>query len=182
MQTNEGLRRFHTIGKYDRTSYLQYVRRQLECEKVRLRHDIDGAGTVFAVEKKHGRQREVWHGTKLSQASLPPPRPSCLAGPETFGDIEFRPRFSCLLSADLPRTRAPFSLDDIQASRVDLRACNLKRHLDTTGDLKPDTILHPISCCWPMGEGLLVEFIRCTVRPSEMLSGRVIGAKTFFCA
>ena len=89
---------FTQIGKYDRTSHLQLVRRQLECEKVRLRHDIDGGGTVFAVGKKHGRQREVWHGTKLSQASLPPPRPPCLAGPETFGDIELRPGFSCLLS------------------------------------------------------------------------------------
>ena len=40
-----------------------------------------------------------------------------------------------------------------------------------TGDLKPDTILYPVSCCWPMGY-LFMEFIRCTVRPSEMLSER----------
>ena len=36
------------------------------------------------------------------------------------------------------------------------RACNLpffhlKRYLDTTGDLKPDTILYSVSCCWPVG-------------------------------
>ena len=71
VKTNESLRSFPKIGKYDRCSYLQLVRRQQECEKVRLRHDTDGGGTAFAVGKKHGRQREVWHGTKLSQASLP---------------------------------------------------------------------------------------------------------------
>ena len=53
VQTDEGLRRFPNIG------YLQLVRRQLECEKVRPRHDIDGGETVFAVGRKHGRQREV---------------------------------------------------------------------------------------------------------------------------
>ena len=74
VQANEGLRRFSNIGEHDRTSYLQFVRRHLECEKVRLRDDIDGGGTVFAVGKKRGRQREVWRGTKLSQASLPPPQ------------------------------------------------------------------------------------------------------------
>ena len=89
VQTNEGLRRFTQIGKHDRSFYLQLVRRQLECEKVRLKHDIDGGGTVFAVGKKHGRQREVRHGPKLSQASLLPPRPPCLAGPETFGISNF---------------------------------------------------------------------------------------------
>ena len=31
-----------------------------------------------------------------------------------------------------------------------------------------------------MAHGLLVEFTRCTVRPSEMLSERWIDAKTFF--
>ena len=98
VQTSEGLLRFATNGKYDHTYYLQLVRRQLECEKVRLRHDIDGCGTVFAVGKKHGRQRGLWNVTKLSQASLPPPRLPCLAGPGTFGDIELRPGLSCLLS------------------------------------------------------------------------------------
>ena len=92
VQTDEVLQRFPQIGKYDRTSCLQLVRRQMECEEVRLRHDIDGGGTFFAVGKKHGRQREVWHDTKLSQASRPPPRPSCLAGPETFGVVELRHR------------------------------------------------------------------------------------------
>ena len=71
VQTNEGSRRFPQIAKNKRTSFLQLVRRQLECEKVRLRHDIGGGRTVFAVGKKHGRQREVWQGTKLSRASLP---------------------------------------------------------------------------------------------------------------
>ena len=117
VQTNEGLRRFSQIGKYDRTSCLQLVRRPRECEKVRLTHDIDGGGTVFAVGKKHGRQREVWHGPKLTQASLPPPRPPCLAGPETFGDIELRLGFpvSCqnemplaILTSSLSKTPPPF--------------------------------------------------------------------------
>ena len=119
VQTTEGLRRLSMIGKCDDCiSYLLLVRRQLKCEKVRLRHDIDGGGTVFAVRKKHGRQREVWHGTKLTQASQPPPRSPCLAGPETFRDIELRLAFSCLLSKrdatcyvdqlSFPRKLAPF--------------------------------------------------------------------------
>ena len=28
---------------------------------------------------------------------------------------------------------------------------NAERYLDTTGDLKPDTILFPVSCCWSLG-------------------------------
>ena len=160
VQTNEGSQRFPKIVEYNRISYLQLGRRQLECENVRLRHDINGGGTVFAVGKKHGRPREVWHGTKLSRASLPPPRPPHLAGPETFGDIELRQGFlvfpvSCqnemplvMLTGWPSQNICAVSLDDLQSSRVESRACNLplfhlKRHLDSTGDLKPATILYP---------------------------------------
>ena len=183
VQSNAGLRCF-----------LKICADSWNAKKVGLRHDIDGGGTVFAVRKKHGRLREVWHGTKLSQASLPSPRPPCVAGTGNRSGIsifDWGFLVSCQIEMPLDiltgwpsQNTCAVSLDDLQSSRGEFaRACNVhlfhfKRYLDTTGELKPDTTLYP--CELPMAYGLLVEFTRCTIRPSEMLSERGIDAKTFF--
>ena len=88
------------------------------------------------------------------------------AGPETFGDIELRPVFSCLLSkrdatcyfdqlAPPKRLRRfsgrPPIIEGDFTRTGNLPLIHLRRYLDTTGDLKPGTILYLVSCCWPAG-------------------------------
>ena len=119
--------RFSQIGKL--------VRRQLGMRKGQTETRHRWWWNCFLRSGRNtGDNVRVCHGT--SQASLPPPRTPCLAVPETFGDVELRPGSSCLLSK--------------RDATCNLHFFHLKRYLDTTGDLKPDTILYPVSCCWPM--------------------------------
>ena len=52
-------------------------------------HRPRGGGTVFAVGKAGGcRQREVWHGHKVSQAASEPLRPRDLCSPTALTVLE----------------------------------------------------------------------------------------------
>ena len=61
----------------------------LQVRKLLLLKHVRGGGTVFPVLKSDGvHQREVWHGTRLPQASAAPPRPPLFAGPESLLQLE----------------------------------------------------------------------------------------------
>ena len=48
-----------------------------------------GGGCIFAVGKKDSdKQREVWHGSRVSQASADPPSPPDLASPSALLALE----------------------------------------------------------------------------------------------
>ena len=55
-----------------------------------LRNDVTslGGGTVFPVAKVGDRQRVVWHGSRVSAAATPPPKPRHLADPSIFKYID----------------------------------------------------------------------------------------------
>ena len=83
-----GLDRFSGFYAGERKEYVSLVLRQLRCGKVVLCDRVRGGGTVFPVGK-HGtlRQREVWHGSRVSAACADPPKPRWLASPSAFAAI-----------------------------------------------------------------------------------------------
>ena len=61
----------------------------LEVGRLTLRRSVKGGGTIFPVGKPGGaRQREVWHGTRVSEACAAPFPPRLLASPSAFAGIE----------------------------------------------------------------------------------------------
>ena len=71
----------------ERAEYVALTVRQLRCGKTALLSTVISGGTVLPVAKFDGLfQREVWHGTRVSNfcAKPPPPRflgvPLCLRG------------------------------------------------------------------------------------------------------
>ena len=88
----EGLDRFSTFHAGDRCEYLKLTVELLRCGKLRLRHSVLGGGTVFPVAKSDGiNQREVWHGSRVSEAAARPPRPRLLASHSAFVALELSP-------------------------------------------------------------------------------------------
>ena len=76
----------------DRTKRAEYVKlvfKQLQCGKTRLRQHCREVGDVFCVAKAHGKQREVWNGSQVSQMAARPPPPGKLANPACFVDLLF---------------------------------------------------------------------------------------------
>ena len=76
----------------DRTKRAEYVKlvfKQLQCGKTRLRQHCRAVGDVFCVAKAHGKQREVWNGSQVSQMAARPPPPGKLANPARFVDLLF---------------------------------------------------------------------------------------------
>ena len=191
VQTSEGLLRFATNGKYDRT-YLQLVRRQLECEKVRLRHDIDGGGTVFASGRNTGDN--VSFGMSQNSPKHHCRRPDCPVwlDQERSGISNFDWCFPVSCQNEMPLVvltnwlflnTCDVSLDGLQSSRVNPRvpviSLHLKRYLDTTDDPKPDTIFYPVSCCWPTGNSWS-SFVAQSVLMKCCLNTDGLDAKTFY--
>ena len=64
------------------TEYVKLTVRMLKCGKVGLRSEVKGGGTDFSVGKKGGKQLEVFHGTRVSEACMAPPQPPHLAPAE----------------------------------------------------------------------------------------------------
>ena len=81
----KGLHKFSEFRAGERLEYVRLVVAQLRCGKTVLADHVRGGGTVFAVAKGDGsRQREVWHGARVSAAAICPPRPRHLASPSAF--------------------------------------------------------------------------------------------------
>ena len=78
------LRSFGQVSTKDKGEYVKYVAKQLHCRKVVLRADCKAGGTVFPISKSSGKQRIIWHGEALSEATVAPPKPPCLASPSSL--------------------------------------------------------------------------------------------------
>ena len=80
-----GMSRFGRIAESDRLEYVKHTANLLRCGKLRLSGYAHSGGTVSVVGKpKFGsdglrRVREVWHGTRVSNAAVAPPKPPHLA-------------------------------------------------------------------------------------------------------
>ena len=61
------------------TEYVKLSVRMLRCGKIGLRSEAKGGGTIFPVGEKGGKQREVFHGIRVSDACVPPQQPQHLA-------------------------------------------------------------------------------------------------------
>ena len=171
----EDLAAFPSMPKAQRYEYAKLVGRQLQVGKVELAAEVRGGGTVFAVGKSSNRQREVWHGTAVSEAAAPPPPPPCIASPAALVDLEGSADHPVLLSKKdakcyfdqlrLPEHLRPFF------GRPSLRVHELIRHcglppadlrrllapvlasLECSWEdlLRRDPAVFPVSRCWPMG-------------------------------
>ena len=77
----------HAVHRVPRHSMPEYVRltvRELRLGKLVLLDFAKGIGTIFPAPKSGGRQRAVWHGTFVSEASARPVKPRRLGNPAAF--------------------------------------------------------------------------------------------------
>jgi hypothetical protein len=170
-----GLDKFKDFTAGPRVEYLSLVADQLRCGELGLRLAVQGGGTVFAVPKKE-RQREVWHGRRVSQAALRPPAPPHLACPSTFRWLRVDPRVGdgrmrmskrdgkCLFDQlRLPPEiqgfmgRPPVLVSELQASGfsdswiLSLLPPSEAVVVDRGRPLDPSLKVWPVNLCWGMG-------------------------------
>ena len=159
-----GLERFPGFYAGRPTEYHKLIVRQLRCGKLSLAESVRGGGTVFPVGKSSGNQREVWHGSRVSEAAAHPPRPAHLASPTAFRAIELgldevlrvskrdgRCFFDQLL---LPECLKEFmgrpAVSVSQLVDAGLSDAELRAALPASSTSVP-TWLWPVSCVWGMG-------------------------------
>ena len=158
--------KFSHPGGRHRLEYLKLVWRQLQCGKTRLRRDIKAAGSVFAVPKSQGRQREVWDGSLVSRWAEKPPAPQYLANPSCFVDLLFPPSCEVLMSKrdvhtcfDVLRApesvqpwfgRPPVTLHEL-SQVAGVSAHDLKHWVVDHEHAGVHDLMYPASTVWPMG-------------------------------
>lgn len=160
--------RFHV----DRAEYTKLVGRQLRCGKLGLSRHVEAVGDTFCVPKHDGaRLREVWNGSSISQAAVPPPAPEFLANPSCFVDLVMREGEEIFLSkrdvaacfdtlhgpSDLQLLfgRPPVSMDELQR-HAGCTAADIKNFMVESSGLDVaqhagSSLLYPVSRAWPMG-------------------------------
>ena len=148
----------------ERAEYVKLVFRQLQCGKTLLRLQCEAIGDVFCVAKSHGKQREVWNGSLISQVAARPPGPAKLANPSCFVDLCFKPgeqvydvqTFFDVLQAPQHLQkwfgRPPVSLHELAR----ICAVSFDKLLEYVAcedrvDISPFAPLYPTSTVWPMG-------------------------------
>lgn len=157
----------HRIASRDRAEYLRLTVRELELGKLVLLRDAQGLGSIFPVKKSGGRQRAVWHGTLVSEASSRPLKPRRLADPSAFLAVDwdagtrvvwskrdaasFFDTLQCPVALRPWFGRPPVAAHELLsvwgASGGDLAAW----HRDGIGSTSTDGLLYPCSQVWPMG-------------------------------
>ena len=154
----------------ERQEYVKLTCRELRCQKLRLRLQVDGLARVFAAPKStEGRQRKIWDGSWLSEQAMRPPKPQRLANPSSFLDILVSPGEELYMSKRDASTyfdilavpsqlctwfgQEPVTLSEL----VDIGAFNSEEvtalidDLSKCGELTDDTLLFPVHAVWPMG-------------------------------
>ena len=72
-----------------RCKYVKLVKRELRAGKLGLASDACAAASVFVVGKRDSEaQREVWDGSLVSDAAMPPPKPPRLPNLCALADLE----------------------------------------------------------------------------------------------
>ena len=72
----------------NRVEYDLVTWRALRSGTLRLKSEVSGGGTIFAVPKPSGGQREVWHGRYISSLARTPPKPRHQPTPACLLDLE----------------------------------------------------------------------------------------------
>ena len=86
------LENFAAFSAGRREEYVKLIMKQLRSGKLGLSSSCKGGGTSMAVGKPGGdRLREVWHGQRVSQAAVAPPKPRLLASPTALTFLETSP-------------------------------------------------------------------------------------------
>ena len=164
-QPPAGLESFEDFKAGDRCEYVRLVVKQLRCGKLGLARRALAGGTVLAVGKPGGqKQREVWHGRRVSQAAQPPFCPRHLASPSALAHIVCSDDKPCRVSKRdarcwfdqlrLPETlrqwmaRPPVTSKELAEAGMDVA--------EQKGYLQPDEtwedgLIFPVSHVWPMG-------------------------------
>ena len=75
----QGMDNYGAVNRKDISEYAESVRRQRRSNEVVLSDCAVAGGNAFAFGKPTGAQREVWHGTRVSETVARPPsrRDSC---------------------------------------------------------------------------------------------------------
>ena len=156
----------HTVPRHSRLEYVRLTVRELRLGKLVLEEAASGLGTIFPVPKKGDRQRAVWHGTLVSEASERPVRPRRLGNPAALLALDWtagtRVRwskrdaasfFDTLLCPPSMRTwfgRPPVSISELVTvggmSLGEVRQC-----CGNPASITPTQSLFPCSRVWPMG-------------------------------
>ena len=153
-----------TAGK--RADYLTLLVRHLRSGKVALCTNAVAAGSVFVVGKPNGKQREVWHGGRISEAARRPPKPPHLITPTALTHLETskaEPFYiakkdgSCFfdqlqLPPDLRKYmgRPPVRLDEL-LGLDGLTLSELQSYLLTESHHSEKSQLVPVNLTWAMG-------------------------------
>ena len=87
----EGLSNFPGFFACPFSQYAELTARLWRFKKARLRASVRGGGTVFPVQRAGGKQGEVFHATRVSEACARPPMPRHLASLSGFVCIELGP-------------------------------------------------------------------------------------------
>ena len=160
-----------SIGQFSsgsRDEFVALIVRQLRCGQVTLTGSPRAGGTVLAVGKPGGnRQRAVWHGRRVSQAAILPPKPPLLVSPSALlhlrASVDEPIRVSkrdaacwfdqLALPSSLRKWMARPSVGLGELMRAGLTRQELKHMLEPgeTLELIGQQLLWPVSCCWPMG-------------------------------
>lgn len=70
------------------SEYIHLLVRHLRSSKVALSTTALSNGTVFAVNKPNGKQREVWHRGVMSEHAIMPPKPPLQITPSSLVHLE----------------------------------------------------------------------------------------------
>ena len=151
----------------DLPDYVRIVAQELISNKVQLRTHILGHGELFARTKTSGRHRLLWNGKQVSETASDPPKPSRLANPASFVDIETCGDQVLYYS----KRDASCYFDTLQApdqlipyfGRSGIAVGNLMKYGGWTlaqvasfvfphsSNVNEHTILYPVSRTWPQG-------------------------------
>ena len=85
----DGLPRRCKFAAGSEEEYCSLVLRQLRSGKVRLASTVKAAASTFTIGKKGGLElREIYNGTAVTEAALPPPKPPWQATPAALTELE----------------------------------------------------------------------------------------------
>ena len=160
---------FESFSTGEQAEYVKLVCMKLRSGKIGLASSVRGGGTVLCVGKPGTqRQREVWHGQRVSQAAIPPPKPRHLASPTALLYLGASPEnpqrvskrdarcwFDQLVLPGALRTwmgRPPVTVTDLTTTGG-VSKKDIQSHLISSfdGEISSDSALFPVSLVWPMG-------------------------------
>ena len=149
-----------------RSEYINLLQRQLRARKVGLVKQANAIGGTFAVGKKAlGRQREVWDGSELSQAAVPPPKPPLQADPASLVHMECsqdRPLWLSQRDAEVwfDQLKLPVQLSPYMGRprvavkellQIGFGRSEIQSYLLNNEEFSNECMLIPVNLTWAMG-------------------------------